>query len=348
VVVGPPTGDTLESIMARLPSWLDPEAPSSTSAGVVGAVAAVAACTLVIYPLKRVVNPLSLDAVYIPAVLFVATKWGGRIGLFSALLGGLAFDFFHVPPTGRFTSLASEAVLFVAVAGAAVFVAGLTQRARSADERRRAEVAARARVLAAADEARRRLVRDLHDGAQERLVHTVITLKLANRALDGGDADAGLLLGEALQHAEQANLELRELAHGILPSVLTRGGLRAGVEALVTRISLPVTVDLPVERLPAGIEATAYFVISEALTNAVKHARADRAAVAARVEDGVLRIEISDDGIGGVRGGDGNAGMSGLGGLEDRVSALDGRLVVDSPAGRGTRVCALLPLHDAG
>jgi signal transduction histidine kinase len=309
---------------------------------------AVAACTLVIYPLKRLINPLSLDAVYIPAVLFVATKWGGRIGFLCALLGGLAFDFFHVPPTGRFTDLAAEGILFLAVAGAAVFVAGLSQQARAADERRRAEVAARARVLAAADEARRRVVRDLHDGAQERLVHTVITLKLANRALDDGDADAGLLVGEALQHAEQANVELRELAHGILPSVLTRGGLRAGVDALVSRISLPVTVDLPAERLPAGIEATAYFVISEALTNAVKHARADRAAVTARVEDGVVRVEISDDGIGGVRGGDGAGGMSGLGSLEDRVSALDGRLVVDSPPGRGTRVSALLPLHGGG
>ncbi|HEY1518309.1 MAG TPA: ATP-binding protein, partial [Solirubrobacteraceae bacterium] len=141
-------------------------------------------------------------------------------------------------------------------------------------------------------------------------------------------------------HAEQANAELRELAHGILPAALTRGGLRAGVEALVSRVSLPVSIDVPAHRLPAGVEATAYFVVSEALTNVLKHAGAAGAGVMARVEAGNLRVEVSDDGVGGARGDHG----TGLGGLEDRVSALDGRLVVDSPAGGGTRVCALLPV----
>ncbi len=104
----------------------------------------------------------------------------------------------------------------------------------------------------------------------------MIVLKLALRALSNGDANAGELVAEALRHAEQANLERRELAHGILPATLARGGLRAGVDALVSRVSLPVSVDVPVERLPAGVEATAYFVISEALTNVVKHAHAGK------------------------------------------------------------------------
>jgi signal transduction histidine kinase len=211
-------------------------------------------------------------------------------------------------------------------------------------EGRAALAASRARIVAAADESRRRIERDLHDGAQQRLVHAVIVLKLALRALSNADASAGELVAEALRHAEQANAELRELAHGILPAALTRGGLHAGVDALASRVSLPVSVDVSVERLPPGVEATAYFVISEALTNVVKHAHADSAMVMARIERGQLRVEVRDDGIGGARGGDG----TGLGGLEDRVSALDGRLVLESSPGEGTRVCALLPLPDRG
>jgi signal transduction histidine kinase len=207
-------------------------------------------------------------------------------------------------------------------------------------ENRAAVAASRARIVAAADESRRRIERDLHDGAQQRLVHAVIVLKLAERALARADTNAGEMVAEALRHAEQANAELRELAHGILPAALTRGGLRAGVEALVSRVSLPVSVDVSVDRLSAAVEATAYFVVSEALTNTVKHARADRAEVTARVEGTVLRIEVCDDGVGGARGNH----ATGLGGLEDRVSALGGRLVLESPLGEGTRVYAQLPV----
>jgi signal transduction histidine kinase len=209
----------------------------------------------------------------------------------------------------------------------------------------RAELAAsRARIVAAADESRRRIERDLHDGAQQRLVHAVIVLKLALQALSRGEENAGELVAEALRHAEQANAELRELAHGILPAALTRGGLRAGIDAILSRVSLPVAVDVTAERLPASVEATAYFVISEALTNVVKHARATRAEVSASVEHEQLRVEIRDDGAGGAQGGHG----TGLGGLGDRVAALDGRLEVDSPPGRGTRVCAVLPVTHKG
>ena len=211
-------------------------------------------------------------------------------------------------------------------------------------ENRATLAASRARIVAAADESRRRIERDLHDGAQQRLVHAVIVLKLAQRALARGDRNAGEVVAEALRHAEQANAELRELAHGILPAALTRGGLKAGVEALVSRVSLPVSVDVSVERLAAGVEATAYFVVSEALTNAVKHAHAARAKVTARVAAGELRIGVCDDGVGGARGDH----STGLGGLEDRVSALGGRLLVESPPGGGTRVSARLPVFGPG
>src|SRR3954447_25750342 len=119
-------------------------------------------------------------------------------------------------------------------------------------------------------------------------------MKLAQRALHE-NASPEPLVGEALAHAERANAELRELAHGILPSVLQRGGLRAGVDALVTRVALPVTADVCGERFPPGIEASAYFVIAEALTNVVKHSRAERAEVKALTGRGVLQVEVRDD-----------------------------------------------------
>jgi signal transduction histidine kinase len=200
--------------------------------------------------------------------------------------------------------------------------------------------ASRARIVAAADEERRQVVRDLHDGAQQRLVHAIISLKLAQRALQSNQAPPGSeLVAEALGHAERANVELRELAHGILPSVLTRGGLRAGVQALASRMLVPVDVAVAVDRLPAPVEATAYFVVAESLTNVAKHAHASGATVRAHVERSELHLRVRDDGIGGARP-DG----SGLVGLADRLAALDGRLRVDNPAGGGTLVAADIPV----
>ena len=204
----------------------------------------------------------------------------------------------------------------------------------------RSEVAAsRARVVAAADEERRRVVRDLHDGAQQRLVHTIVTLKLACGALEQDQEAVPALVHEALGNAERANVELRELAHGILPVALTRGGLRAGVDALASRAPVPVEIDVSVGRLPTAVEATAYFTVAEALTNVAKHARASRAEVMARIEDGTLAVAVRDDGVGGAR-----PEGSGLVGLADRLAALGGRLRVDSPPGGGTFVGAAIPL----
>jgi signal transduction histidine kinase len=201
-------------------------------------------------------------------------------------------------------------------------------------------IASRARIVAAADEGRRRIRRDLHDGGQQRLVHALITLKLARRSLGDSGAKTEELIDEALEHTEGAVAALRELSHGILPGVLTRGGLRAGVGAVVARMSLPVDVDIDEERFPPGVEATAYFVVSEALTNVVKHSGAERAEVIARASAGVLRVEIRDDGVGGATPG----GGSGLVGLRDRVDALAGTLAIESPPGGGTRIVLTLPL----
>jgi PAS domain S-box-containing protein len=208
----------------------------------------------------------------------------------------------------------------------------------------RSELAAsRARVVAAADHERRRMVRDLHDGAQQRLVHTVITLKLARRALETQDATVPTLVAEALEQAEDATAELRELVHGILPAVLTGGGLRTAVESLATRMPIPIEIGVSVGRLPAAVEATAYFVVAEALTNVAKHARARHASVTARVGDGTMRVEVRDDGVGRAR-----PGGSGLIGLADRLAVLHGALHVDSPARGGTVVTATIPLPDEG
>jgi signal transduction histidine kinase len=196
--------------------------------------------------------------------------------------------------------------------------------------------ASRARVLAAGDEARRRVVRDLHDGAQQRLVQTIVTLKLARQ--DPEQAEE--LTAEALETAERAMVELRELAHGILPAMLTRGGVRAGVAAFVARLDLPVDVDVMSDRLPADIEASAYFIVAEALTNVVKHAAATRATVRAAVEDGVLVIVVGDDGAGGA-----DPEGHGLVGIADRVAAHGGSLRIESED--GTVLTARLPLVSA-
>jgi signal transduction histidine kinase/ketosteroid isomerase-like protein len=204
----------------------------------------------------------------------------------------------------------------------------------------RTELAAsRARIVAATDDERRRVVRDLHDGAQARLVHTVVTIKLAQQAVQNVEEGVPALLTEALDNAEQATDELRELAHGILPEVLTRGGLRESVDALASRMPVPVEIDVSVGRLPAAVEATAYFVVAEALTNVAKHAHARRAEVTARIEHGCVQVRIHDDGVGGALP-DG----TGLTGLADRLAVLDGQLRVDSPPHGGTLVAADIPV----
>jgi signal transduction histidine kinase len=205
----------------------------------------------------------------------------------------------------------------------------------------RAELAAsRARAIAAADESRRRIERDLHDGAHQRLVITILRLKLATAMLEQTNHSAAKIVNHALESAEHAHADLLELARGIMPAALGRSGLRAGVCSLLHHIALPVSVEVMRDRLPAHVETTAYFVVAEALTNAVKHAGASGANVRAAVRHGALELEIRDDGAGGA---DPRYG-AGLAGLADRVERIDGTITITSPPGIGTTVAVRLPV----
>ena len=222
------------------------------------------------------------------------------------------------------------------VVGAMALIADITDRKRQAEELR----ASRARIVEAADDARRKLERNLHDGAQQRLVALSISLRLVEQRLSSDPAEAAALLADAREELALALADLRELARGLHPAVLTDRGLAVAVEALASRSPLPVAVDVPQERLPPAIEAALYYFVAESLTNVARYAGATSASV--RLElggDGLVVAEVSDDGAGGA---DPAAG-SGLRGLADRIEALDGRLVVHSPPGGGTRVRMEVP-----
>jgi signal transduction histidine kinase len=200
--------------------------------------------------------------------------------------------------------------------------------------------ASRARLVEAGDAERRRLERDLHDGAQQRLVTLSLALGMARDRAAEADPELGSLIESASKEAREALTELRELARGIHPAVLTETGLTGAIQALVERSPVATTITaVPHERYPAAIEATAYFVVSEALANVAKHARADGAQVMIRKFPGRLLVEVSDDGAGGAR----SEGGSGLRGLADRVASVGGVLRVDSPPGGGTRLEADIP-----
>ncbi|MCW3050615.1 MAG: putative GAF-sensor signal transduction histidine kinase [Solirubrobacterales bacterium] len=204
-------------------------------------------------------------------------------------------------------------------------------------------VASRVRIVEAADEQRRRVVRDLHDGAQERMIHAIFALQ---RAHDRDDAppDVRLLVEEGVTHVRSAIAELRELAHGIHPEILTQQGLAAAVQPLADRASLPVEIEVPEERYPTPVESAAYFVAAEALTNVAKYARASTARITATRTPAGLRLVVEDDGVGGAKRMPGR----GLAGLGDRLAALDGALSVDSPPGGGTLIRAEIPLRARG
>jgi signal transduction histidine kinase len=200
--------------------------------------------------------------------------------------------------------------------------------------------ASRARIVESADAARRKIERDLHDGAQQRLVALALTLRAAGARLDRDTASARELLEDAAHNLDAAIGDLRELARGIHPAVLSDRGLGSALEALAVRTPLPVEIAVALEdRVPDRVEAAAYFVVAEALTNVARYAHATGVTVTIARADDDLQVRISDDGVGGADPRNG----SGLRGLADRVAALDGRLEVESPPGRGTTVEALIP-----
>jgi signal transduction histidine kinase len=197
-------------------------------------------------------------------------------------------------------------------------------------------------VIDAADAERRRVGRDLHDGAQQRLVAVANLLKVAERHLESGD-DAVEALRLAGDELGSAQTELRDLARGLHPVALSERGLAGTLESLIVGCEIPVTLDVAADDLPDDVELAAYFIVCESLTNARKYADATVVRIrVARVADALV-VEIVDDGAGGA---DPSSG-TGLRGLADRVDALDGRLELDSRPGAGTRVSARLPLRDA-
>jgi PAS domain S-box-containing protein len=234
--------------------------------------------------------------------------------------------------------------------GSVIAFADVEQRRRAEQAARERDVAqaravelraARRRVIEAADAARARLERDLHDGAQQQFVSAILNLQLAERLLETDPDRARELRALAIELAGTGVAELRRLASGIHPAILTDRGLGPAVQALAARLPLPVDVlETPPERLPAPVEASVYFFVSEALTNTVKHAQAGQARVRIAAENGGLVVEVGDDGVGGA----GAAGGSGLRGLGDRVGALDGALELHSPPGEGTLLRARIPL----
>jgi PAS domain S-box-containing protein len=244
---------------------------------------------------------------------------------------------------------------FVSGTGGRMWIDGaifdITERRAAEEKARQHEIeqarteelrASRARILEAADAARRRIERDLHDGAQQRLVALGLDVRVARSHVEDDPESAGPFLERLGDELAAASSELRELARGIHPAVLTDRGLQPAISALAARMPVPVEcLGVPSDRLPARAEATAYFTVAEALTNVAKYAQASHATVRMARDDGALSIEIADDGVGGARA---DAG-SGLTGLADRVGALDGFLTVESPPGEGTVVRAVLPLE---
>ena len=214
----------------------------------------------------------------------------------------------------------------------------ITERKRIAEDLR----ASRARLLRAEEQARRGLERNLHDGAQQRLVALSVALRLVESRISHDPEGAVEMLSGAREELSHALGELRELARGIHPAVLTDRGLRPALDALAARAPLPVTIDTPDERLAPEIEAAAYYVVAETLTNVAKYARASAVQVDVARIDGTLVVTVADDGVGGAD----PARGTGLSGLADRVAVLDGTLELHSPAGVGTTIRAAIPVLD--
>ena len=229
---------------------------------------------------------------------------------------------------GRFAASGEDEFLMI--------VREITERKRQQEELE----ASRARIVAAGDEARRKLERNLHDGAQQRLVSLALSLRLAQAQLHKDPAAAEKLLDGSREELSQALEELRELARGIHPAVLTDRGLESALDALAARSLLPVTIVGPDGGFPAPVDAAVYYVVSEALANVTKYAEASSVKVRVARENGYALVEVEDDGVGGAD----PARGSGLRGLEDRLSALRGTLQIDSPPGAGTRIRARIPL----
>jgi signal transduction histidine kinase len=288
------------------------------------------------------------DAAAARAIVAAAVGLGGSTVLIVAFAGYLTRAI--VQPVRRTAAMADRLAagdLRVRMRQDGVGEIGVLERsfnsmAGSLEQSREELAASRARIVAAGDQARRRIERDLHDGTQQRLVSLVLDLRTAEATVPPERPELRAQLDRVADGLTGALEELRELSRGIHPAILSEGGLGPALRTLARRSAVPVELDVDVQgRLPEPVEVAAYYVVSEALANAAKHAHASAAQVEAQARDGLLHLSVRDDGVGGAAPG----GGSGLVGLADRVEALGGTIRVDSPAGQGTRLQIDLPIQ---
>jgi signal transduction histidine kinase len=315
--------------------------------GLLASVAMVAAVSGLVALLDPRVPPLYLLALYALAVVAIAMVWGTGLAVVSAALSVTVFDYLFIPPlhTLGVDNLADVVALVVFLATAVVVgvPAGRLRRALLEAERLSNELAAsRARVISAGDEVRRRVERDLHDGAQQRLISLAFELRIAQDTLPVELSTLRADLGQVAEELTEVMEELREIARGLHPTTLSKGGLGPALRTLAQRSAIPVELHLKaVSRYPQPVEVAAYYVVCEALTNATKHADASRTEVVVEERDSTLRLRVCDDGIGGAEPKRG----SGLIGLRDRIEALGGSIEVRSPVSRGTVIQVSLPIE---
>jgi signal transduction histidine kinase len=289
------------------------------------------------------------DAATQRAILAAAGGLGGSILLILLFAGYLTRAI--VQPVRRTAAMAGRLAggdLRARTSERGVGEIGVLERsfntmARSLEQNREELAASRARIVAAGDQARRRIERDLHDGTQQRLVSLVLDLRAAEAAVPPERPELRAQLDGVADGLAGALDDLRELTRGIHPAILSEGGLRPALKALARRSVVPVELDVDVQtRLPEPVEVAAYYVVSEALANTAKHAQASVAWVDVRADDGSLHLSVRDDGVGGATPGRG----SGLIGLTDRVEALGGTITLHSPAGKGTSLQVDLPIGE--
>jgi signal transduction histidine kinase len=284
----------------------------------------------------------SLTYIVFPALIWSAVRFGQRGATLAITLAASFAVWQRTHFLGAFVHHAIDrddlrTQLYIAVAALSTLFLGalVSERAEFAARL----TASRRRLVHATDAERRRIERNLHDGAQGRLVALLVRLGVATERVSQAPETAPAVLEQARSELSVAVEELRQLSHGIQPTMLTQFGLATAIAHLTARFDTPAEVlEVPAERLDEAVEANAYFVVAEALTNAQKHARANSIQVRARTKPGALSIEVSDDGVGGAEP-DG----SGLQGLRDRVEAIGGTFEVHSALGRGTRIVAVLP-----
>lgn len=319
---------------------------SRRAAGIAAAIAGPAAVTAAAMPFRKDLGLAGFLLLTLIVVLAVALRSGFAASLVAVATGFLSGGYFFIAPYDSlrvYLKVSDVPLIAYLVVGAVLglLVDDLAKIAGEQRELRRQVADSRARIVAAADNARRLIERDLHDGAQQRIVALTLNLRTAQMRVPAELAELAQELSAVGEGLAGVTEELREMARGIHPSVLADGGIAPALRTLARRSAVPVELELDADgRLPSQIEVAAYYVVSESLTNIAKHANAATAQIIATLSDSELRIAVRDDGHGGADAGRG----SGITGLKDRVEALGGTLSLSSTPGSGTLVEVVLPL----